>query len=86
MHQRARLSGLGVACFLAASTALAQITSASGPEIEVAATATFQSAPAVAPDGAGGVIAVWQKMTTTGGWDIFAQQYKSDIQTARRRT
>jgi hypothetical protein len=77
MLQRARLSGLGVACFLAASAAVAQITPASGPEMEVAATAVFQSAPAVAPDGAGGVIMVWQKMTTNG-WDIFAQQYKSD--------
>jgi hypothetical protein len=85
MARRGWLSGLvrfiSLAVFfwaiLTASAALGQITPASGPEIQVAGTAAFQSAPAVAPDGTGGVIAVWQKLTP-GGWSIFARRYTSD--------
>jgi|GEM_PF-3729649 len=67
-------SALGI---LTVSVAWGQITPSPGPEISVAATATFQTAPAVAPDGSGGVTIVWQKLTANG-WDIFARQYKSE--------
>lgn len=80
MAQRRRLSGLIVSAVLgtlAASGAQGQITPSNGPEIQVAATAAFQVAPAVAPDGSGGVTVVWQKLTASG-WDIFARQYKSE--------
>jgi len=59
---------------LTASSALGQITP-SGSEIQVAASATLQGAPAVAADLAGNTfVVVWQKQVS-GGWDIAARQY-----------
>jgi hypothetical protein len=62
---------------LTASTALGQITPASGPEIQVATSSTFQASPAVASDAAGHLyVVVWQKQVA-GGWDVYARQYSS---------
>jgi len=58
------------------SVARGQITPSNGPEISIAATATFQTAPAVAPDGSGGVIIAWQK-ARADGWDIFARHLRA---------
>jgi hypothetical protein len=47
-----------------------------GPsEVQVAATATFQAAPAVAWESGGDFVIAWQKQSAAGGWDVFARQY-----------
>jgi hypothetical protein len=63
--------GLGI---LLAVAARAQVAP-TGSEIQVAATATFQSAPAVAADPIGDFVAVWQELAANGSWNIFARQY-----------
>jgi hypothetical protein len=70
---------VGLAQLLAGTAAaLAQIGSA-GPEIQVASTATFQAAPAVAWQPAGQFVVAWQKQSAAnGGWDVFARQYGKD--------
>jgi hypothetical protein len=72
---------LGAGCLLGlltATAALGQITPASSQEIQVAATAAFQSAPAVAADAAGvSLVVVWQRQAA-GGWDLFGRQYRFD--------
>jgi len=60
--------------FFTASAVCGQILP-SGTEIQVAASATYQAAPAVTSDAGGNVFtAVWQKQAG-GAWDIYARQY-----------
>ena len=61
--------------------ALAQIT-LDGGEVQVTMTtpaSAFQGAPAVAWEPAGDYVVAWQQQSaTTGGWDIFAQQFQAN--------
>jgi hypothetical protein len=69
---------LATACCCAAP-ALGQITLGGG-EVQVtmtSSTSAFQGAPAVAWQPDGNYVLAWQQQsTTTGGWDIFAQQFQ----------
>ncbi len=62
-----------------ATPALAQIT-LDGGEVQVTTTtamSAFQGAPAVAWQPDGNYVVAWQQQSaTTGGWDIFAQQFE----------
>jgi hypothetical protein len=59
--------------------AVAQLTPTGGPDVQVASTATFQSAPALAVDAAGtALVAVWQRQSAAGDWDIFGRRYQFD--------
>jgi hypothetical protein len=70
-----------VAALSRAVPALAQIT-LDGGEVQVTATSSasaFQSAPAVAWEPAGDYVIAWQQQSaTTGGWDIQAQQFRTN--------
>jgi len=67
---------IGLLALLNASVVCGQILP-SGAEIQVAASATYQAAPAVTSDAGGNVFtAVWQKQAG-GTWDIYARQYSS---------
>ena len=64
-----------------AAPAVAQIT-LSGPEVQVTTTTSasaYQGAPAVAWQPAGNYVVAWQQQSAaTGGWDIFAQQFRTN--------
>lgn len=84
MERQVQASGRGcvaravLAGLLASSAALGQINPASGPDVQVAASATFQAAPAVASDAAGNaLVVVWQRQGA-GGWDVYARRYRFD--------
>jgi hypothetical protein len=78
--QQLKFLVLGIV-WLAGPPARAQITPAA-LEIQVTmsgSASAYQGAPAVAWEPAGDFVIAWlQQSTATGGWDIWAQQYKTD--------
>jgi hypothetical protein len=71
---RIPFAGILLPAFLAAASLHSQALPG-GSEIQVAASATYQVAPAIASDAAGTVYTVvWQKQIADG-WDIYARQY-----------